>query len=844
MSLLCKTSILPQIFSRLLIGLIAIQAMHASARAQTGSIDFRRDILPILSENCFHCHGPDAKTREADLRLDTRDGILGKRDDQAAVVVAGKPNASTLLQRMTSPDPDERMPPADSNRKLTAQQIALFKNWIEQGANWAGHWAYERPVHHELPKVKHKGWLKNGIDAFILSRLEREGLSPSAEADKVTLIRRVTLDLTGLPPTPEEVDAFFADQSAGAYEKLVDRLLKSTRYGERMVWDWLDAARYADSNGYQGDPERTMWPWRDWVISAMNSNLPFDQFTIEQLAGDLLPNATLAQKIATGFNRNHMHNGEGGRIPEETRVENVIDRVETTATVWLGVTMTCARCHDHKYDPITQQDYYSLYDFFNNTSEKGNGRSGQNAPAITFTPEADKKRLADLAPQIVKLTVPVVEAEKQLQSKPVAAPKPGQNAVFVSKEVIAALKVPPANRNKDRHQKIYDHFKSTDAKYAALLKPLLDAVAKRESINRSLPRVMVMDTLAKPRETFILEKGAYNKPLGKVSANVPASLIPLPANAVRNRLSLAQWMVSKDNPLPARVTVNKYWQLFFGTGLVTTPEDFGSQGKPPTHPKLLDWLSTEFQNSGWDVKRLHKLIVMSATYRQSSKVTPELIQRDPTNSLLARGPRFRMPSWMLRDQALFVSGLLVEKVGGPSVKPYQPTGVWAEATFGKKKYVQDRGEKLYRRSVYTFWRRIVGPTIFFDVANRQVCSVKVARTNTPLHALATLNDVTYVEASRALAQRVMLETGKSAQQKIERAFRLVTSRKPTAVETKILRSRLKTLKTQFAADTAAATELLKAGESPRDEKLNPIEHAAFTTLCSLILNLDETLTKQ
>ncbi len=835
----------------------------AASAVAADPIDFNRDIRPILSDNCFQCHGPDQKARQSKLRLDTREGLFRKQGDNR-VIVPGNPTASELVRRVTATLADERMPPPDSNRKLTKQQIEQLRKWVASGAEWQQHWAFQTPKRLELPKVKNEAWPRNAIDRFILARLQQEGLSPSPEADKRTLIRRVTLDLTGLPPTLEEIDAFLKDGSPKAYDTVVDRLLKSPRYGERMVWDWLDAARYADSNGFQSDPERTMWPWRDWVVRSMNANMPFDQFTIEQLAGDLLPNATVDQIVATGFNRNHMHNGEGGRIAEETRIENVLDRVETTSTVWMGLTLTCARCHDHKYDPVLQREYYQMFAFFNQTSEAGRGRGGQIAPVVAAPTPEQSDRLQQLDKSIQDVAAQVTAVEKSASDTGAGESENGksgsksdtsdQSAKPDLKSVPAKLqpilKKASASRQSAELQQLIDHFKKPAPDYVKLLADLKAAKDQHAATLKSLPRVMVMDELPKPRDTFILIRGTYNKPADKVAAaNVPSVLPPLPAKAKRDRLTLARWLVDPSHPLTARVTVNRYWQLFFGNGLVKTSEDFGVQGDPPSHPGLLDWLATEFVSSGWNVKQMHRLIVTSATYRQSSKLVraagkPDLRERDPDNRLLARGPRFRLPSWMIRDQALAASGLLVGTLGGPPVKPYQPTGIWAEATFGKKRYQQDHGDKLYRRSLYTFWRRIVSPTMFFDVAKRQTCTVKTATTNTPLHALATLNDVTYVEAARALAQRVMTDGGDSADARITTAFRLTMSRPPQQAELEILKSRLNALHADFKTNPKAAAELLKVGESPRNEKLDAAEHAAYTSLCNLILNLDEFLSKQ
>ena len=740
--------------ARFWIALPLLVGLSPFARAE---VDFNRDVLPILSDNCFKCHGPDAEARKGDLRLDTQDGALRK---ESPVVVSGKSAESELFKRLVATESSELMPPPKAKKKLTAEQINTLKQWIDEGAKWGKHWAFTPPVRGEVPKPS-KAQIANPIDAFVFARLEREGLSPSPMANKATLIRRVTLDLTGLPPTIAEVDAFLNDDSPTAYEKAVDRLLDSPRFGERMVWDWLEAARYADSNGYQGDGERTMYPWRDWAIQAFNADMPYDQFTILQLAGDLLPNATTEQKLATAFLRNHMINGEGGRIPDENRVEYVMDMAETTGTVWLGLTFNCCRCHDHKFDPLKQSEYYGLFAFFNQTPITGGGGDPQTKPSIEVAPEGTPAKVEALA-----------------------------GAVVI----------------------------------------------------RKLPRVMVMEDQPAKRDTFILTKGLYNKPAEKVPAVVPEVLGKLP-NGPPNRLALANWLVSKDNPLTARVTVNRIWQQFFGVGLVKTAEDFGVQGERPGNRELLDWLAVEFSDKGWSLKHLVRLIATSNTYKQSSAATPALIERDPQNRLNARGPRYRLPSWMIRDQALAASGLFVEKVGGKPVNGYQPPGIWEEATFGNKRYQQEHGDALYRRSVYTFWRRIVGPTMFFDAGTRQTCSVKQSRTNTPLHALTTLNDVTYVEAARAMAERVLSSPGDDAK-RLAFAFRLLLAREPSAEERRVLLAGWERLRKQYAADPTAAKKLLAVGESKRNEKLDPLEHAALTGLCLTLLNLDEALSKE
>ncbi len=988
-------------------------------------MDYSRDIQPILSENCYHCHGPDPKAREAKLRLDTQAGALSKTEDGIAVVAPGNPAASELITRIFSKDRDEVMPTPKSNRALTDAQKNLLKRWVEEGAPWGEHWAFVAPKKAPLPQPSAK--TRNEIDAFVFARLDQEKLQPAPEADQARLLRRVTLDLAGLPPTPQELDAFLADAAPNAYEKAVDRLLASPRYGERMVWEWLDAARYADTNGYQGDPTRAMWHWRDWAIKALNDNLPFDQFTVQQLAGDLLPKPTHDQFIATGFHRNHMINGEGGRIAEESRVEYVMDRVETTGTVWMGLTLNCCRCHDHKYDQLKQREYYQLSAYFNSIDESGaNDDRGYAKPVLPLaSPEEERKikarrdaeaqakeerdelekklrgeqavweesikgasaKLADVEWQVIepqettsengaKLTPQadgsvlvsgtnpdiddlIFTASTQMggvtavrlevltddslpakgpgraengswvltevkflgDGKPVALaavradfeqpgwplahaldgkddtgwgawPQVGQphEAVFellndfgyrpdktisfrlqfrssykqhvigkfrlsltnspkvllrpVPDDVKAALAIEPAQRH-DAHKKVVSAFYlASEPRLIAAGKRAEAAKAAREAAERNAPRTMVMRERAQPRDTFILVKGANDTSADKVEHGTPAFLPALAPDAPKNRLALAQWLVSPEHPLTARVTVNRVWQMFFGRGLVKTTDDFGVQGEKPTHPELLDWLARDFVEHGWDVKRLHRMIVTSATYRQSSHLPPGMAERDPENTLRARGPRFRLPSWMLRDQALAASGLLVEKVGGPPVKVYQPAGVWEDATFGQIKFTQDHGEALYRRSLYIFWRRIVAPTLFFDTANRQQCTVKTDRTNTPLHALVTMNDVTYIEAARALGERLLKQGGATDAERLAFGFRLCTSRLPSEKESAVLAGSLARFRQQYAADAAAAQRLITIGESKPDPNLAAPELAAHTSLALLFLNLDETLTKE
>jgi Protein of unknown function (DUF1549)/Protein of unknown function (DUF1553)/Planctomycete cytochrome C len=772
-------------------------------------VSYGRDVRPILSENCFFCHGQDPNQRKAELRLDTREG---QREGDA--VVPGKPDASELVARILSNEALKRMPPAKSNRKLTDEQKEILKRWIAEGANFEEHWAYVAPKRPAVPKID---GVTNPIDSFVRSKLAEAKLKPSAPADKVTLIRRVTLDLIGLPPTPEEVDAFVNDTSPNAYGKVLDRLFASPHYGEKMALPWLDAARYADSNGFQQDGDTFQWVWRDWVVKALNDNMPFDRFTVEQLAGDLLPNATIDQKIATAFNRNHLVNGEGGAIPEEQRFNNLFDRVDTTATNWLGLTLACAQCHDHKYDPITQKDYYSLMAAFNNVSESG--VAGRQSSKMRVSP-------------------PFLEA-----------PTAEHKATLASLEaVVTGLKTALAEKRKlwERRDKPDEKRK---AEFETKVEPGLVAMLKSaekelaDFRNDELPKVMVMAD-DRPRETHILDRGEYLKKKEPVSFATPAFLPPLPKDAPKNRLGLARWLVSPEHPLTSRVAVNRAWQTFFGAGLVRTSEDFGVQSEVPIHRDLLDWLAVEFRESGWDVKKLHRLIVTSETYKQSSKVTAGHRSIDSENRYLSRFPRVRLPAMILRDVALAAGGLLDRRIGGKPVYPYQPDGIWETLAITKERdftYPKSGANDLHRRSLYTFWRRTVGPANMFDASTRQVCKVKPSVTNTPLHALTTLNDPTWTEAARGLAERTL---AKPADERMSFAFRQVLSRSPTERERAVVQNMLTKQTEQFRKDAAAVKAFLAVGERPANAKLDPVELAAWGSVCLALLNLDEALTRE
>jgi hypothetical protein len=751
------------------------------------AVSFNRDIRPILSDRCFQCHGPDKNQRKADLRLDVRDEALKLRDGVAAIV-PGDSSASALIARIHSEDPDERMPPPEVNKFLSNEEKLLLKHWIEGGAEYEAHWAFLPPVRPEPPVTSKPDWIRNPIDAFILRKLDTGEISPAREASKVTFIRRVTLALTGLPPTPQEVDAFLADGSDGAYEAVVDRLLQSGRHGEHMASRWLDAARYSDTNGYNNDTPRYNWRYRDWVIGALNRNLPFDQFLTEQLAGDLLPDATLDQQIATGFNRNHNVTSEGGIIDEEYRLEYVADRVDTTSKVFMAMTVSCARCHDHKFDPISQKEYYQFFAFFNQVPETGYHKEhvGNPNPVVPAPTAEQRARIAKLENAIAGTDV--VEDRERL-------------------------------------------------------------LTEKKTIEAAFPTAMVMRDMEKPRDTFLLMRGAYDKPGEKVAPATPGVFSPLPDGAPRNRLSLARWLTHPGHPLTARVAVNQLWSQLFGAGIVTTLEDFGSQGAWPTHPDLLDWLATEFVRLGWDQKALIKTIVMSSAYRQHSGASPELIARDPDNALFARGPRFRLPAEVIRDSALAVSGLLRDRIGGPSVRPYQPPGLWTEVivaddSYSGGKYVQDTGDGLYRRSVYTWWKRTCPPPSLntFDAPDREFCTVQRARTNTPLQALVLLNDPTYVEAARVLAARIV-ENSKDDAARMKDAFRCVTGRFPKPAEAAVLLASLSSELQRFRAEPEAARELIAVGDSSPPKGVDAAQLAAWTFLCSLMWNLDEAITQ-
>ena len=1015
--------------------LLAVAATATPAAA----VDFNADIRPIFSDRCYTCHGPDAATRMSALRLDSEEGTFQPLSNGGFAIVRGAPERSEIIRRVASENAALRMPPAAfGHAPLSSAEIETLKAWVAEGAPWSRHWAFE-PVR----RVGDAGasadpWTGNPIDKFVLARLREAGVQPSERADPALLLRRVTLDLTGLPPAPGEVRDFLADPSPSAYERVVERLLASPRFGERMAFRWLDAARYADTNGYQNDRPRDMWRWRDWVIDAFNANMPFDRFTVEQLAGDLLPQATLAQRIATGFNRNHRGNAENGTDPDEYQVEYAVDRVETTATVWLGLTMGCARCHDHKYDPITQKEFYQFYAYFNNVSDRGRYYKYGNTPPLVHAPtraqaarlEALDSRIAGLEAELQRDEASVEEAlrseslpatiaswahsdrlvarrtfdeagnarrgqrgraarldglrhfnlgdiadfdfydpftlsawirpeqatggvisryrttgpkgyglflvEGKLQFRidtssisdrmriETAEPVPLERwthvaavydgtrntdgmRIYVNGRLAAARTLVDESLNatkidepvrighgpepEDRFRGLIDdariYSRSLDPAQIAVIAvpetplqiaaiprgertaaqrrklrwaylesaPVTGAAAiwkdlrarrlEREDYLATLPTVMVMDERTDPRPTHVLFRGSFDAPRDRVEPGLPSALPPLTDGLPNNRLGLARWLTDPAHPLTARVTVNRFWQMIFGRGIVPTVEDFGSQGSPPTHPQLLDWLAAEFVDSGWDVKRLLQTIVTSATYRQSSKARPDLLERDPENSLLARAPRERLPAESIRDQALAIAGLLSAATGGPSVKPYQPAGLWKElSNWGA--YEHDDGEALYKRSLYTYWKRTLGPPamLAFDAAPRESCAVREVRTNTPIQALNLMNDPTYNEASRLYATRMLREGGASDRERLGYGFLLATARPPSADEAGILLGSLRRYRDRYETNPEDADRYLATGEHRSSAAVAAPELAAYTAVASMLLNLDETITRE
>ena len=989
------------------------------------TVEFNRDIRSILSNRCFNCHGPDSVTREAGLRLDRRESATGEADSGERAIVPGDMEQSELLRRVVATD-DTRMPPEGSGDPLSEQEIKLLSDWIQQGAAYQEHWAFIPPSKPQVP-ADPLGKAANPIDHFVLAKLHDQDLHPAPQADRETLIRRVAFALTGLPPTPAEIDRYVADKSDDAYLQMVNRYFDSPAYGEHMSRHWLDLARYADSNGYQYDTERQQWVWRDWVINAYNQNMPFDQFTLEQLAGDLIPDSQPQQRLATGFNRNHGITIEGGIISEEYRTEYVMDRVVTTGQVWLGLTMGCARCHDHKYDPISQKEFYQVYAFFNQVPERGNSGFDprevipsplDQSDALTEQIELYKKRLADpaeiepafqkwvrelsgstakpwgilkpesftssggatltlqddqsllvsganpnqdtyeivattdqlevTAVRLQALTDPslpgggpgrhsnsnFVLTEFELEASSVSDPKQTQTikfarafadysqksyeiakaidgvggnsgwavdgpsrkenatAVFVAQkpfgyeggtrltfrlkhlanfathgvgrprlsltteaadrvsleglpqQILELAKLDDQQRTKQQTQQLRDYFVTSGNP----LKPLKEKLAKLESeLERRVPATMVMKDMPKPRKTHVLDRGQYDQPKEEVPANTPDVFPAMDESMSGNRLGFAQWLTSSQHPLTARVAVNRYWQRLFGIGLVKTSEDFGVQGDLPSHPELLDWLAAEFIDSGWDVQHIQRLMLTSATFKQSAKIADKGAVKDPENRLLARGPRMRLDGEEVRDMVLQASGLLVNHIGGPSVYPYQPAGLWLELNNRpgySKAYPQGAGEDLYRRSLYTFWKRTVPSPMMttFDAPQREFCTSRRSRTNTPLQALMLLNAPQFVEAARYLGQAMIQHGGQEIDQQITYAFRLLTSRQPSDAELAILRE---AYQEQLAAGEGSKTALinLAVGDSEVSSEVPGNQLAAATEVARLIMNLSEVITK-
>jgi len=1022
---------------------------EAKAGAKLPPVSFAHEIRPILSENCFACHGFDAEQRKAGLRLDTREGAFETLKSGDVAIVPGDLEESSLIFRIEIDDDEEMMmPPKASGKTLSPEEIDLLKRWVAEGAHWSDHWAFESPIKVSPPEIQEPDRARNPIDNFILARLEAEGLKPSERAEPVTLLRRAHLDLIGLPPTPADVDAFLKsitdDGFDAAYEKTVDRLLDSPRYGEHMARFWLDAARFGDTHGMHLDNFREMWAYRDWVTQAFNANKPFDQFIVEQLAGDLLPNPTLDQLIATGFNRCHVSTSEGGSIEEEVYVRNVVDQVDTNGTVFLGLTIACARCHDHKFDPITQKEYYQLFAFFNNIDGPAlDGNISKWAPFIQTPTDEQKAALeasdahlaglrAKLADETAKLATAydpkldenqseeaqrgpfvwlddafpegatvqgdgafvagpdhpvqsggvalrieatglkqrVVESPaaklkigeddvlfahvyldpanppreimlqwrtggqwshrafwgenlidwgqdgtpsrtrfgdrpaqgewvrlevpaKALELKPgteiegwaftqfdgvaywdaaglvTQTPQPGQTFDSLSawvrarsadggeglaEPVKAILKKPKAERSDEDRKALLEAFLPVWSEGRKILEPIRAEVAKveaeRKKLDESISTTLIYrERQGDPKPAYLLNRGEYDQRGDEVGRATPEFLPPLPADAPVDRLAFAQWLVTPEHPLTARVAVNRFWQQVFGVGLVKTAEDFGAQGETPSHPELLDWLAVQFREDGWNVKRFMRRMLTSSTYMQSSRVDPEGLEKDPENRLLARGPRFRLDAETLRDQAFFVGGMLVEEIGGPSVKPPQPAGLWEAVAYtdsNTAKFVADTGvDKVHRRSLYTFWKRTAPPPQMttLDAPSRESCQVRRERTNTPLQALLLLNEPQYVEASRDLAERALREAGSSPEERLTWMFRLATSRAPDAVDLEELTAALRDFTTHYAERPDAARDLINIGEVKPDPKLDPTELAAWTMVGNIILNLDEVLTK-
>jgi hypothetical protein len=815
----------------------------ATAQVAAAEVEFNRDIRPILSNNCFVCHGPDNHLRKAKLRLDKPEGTAGVRGG-LSVLVAGKPLESELFTRITSTDPDEHMPPKKSNKELTKEQINLIRRWIAEGGKYQGHWSLLAPAQPAPPTPKTATWARNPVDLFILARLEAEKLSPAPEADRRTLLRRLSFDLTGLPPTAAEAEAFVNDASPTAYEHAVDRLLDSPHFGERLAMYWLDLVRFADTAGYHSDNHRDVYLYRDWVIKAFNQNLPFDQFTAQEIAGDLLPAATPEQKIASGYNRLLQTTEEGGAQAREYQAKYYADRVRNLSTVWLGLTLGCIECHDHKYDPFTTKEFYQLEAFFADIQERSVGRQEQTPifqPVQKKTLDKFDERIAALQSVLATPSPELDKAQAEWENKTRELEGKG-----LPKEISALFRSPADKLSAKQKEALASYYRANVAPSLAGPRQELAAVQKEKAdLVKALPTTLV-SMAGGPRPIRVLPRGNWLDESGElVQPRVPASLPRLDTGERRaSRLDLARWLVAPDNPLTARVFVNRLWALYFGQGIVKTLDDFGAQGAWPTHPELLDWLAREFQDKGWDVKHMIRLLVTSSTYRQSSHTSDHLRQRDPYNLLLARQARFRLDAELVRDNALTVSGLLVRKIGGPSVKPYQPAGYWRYLNFPPRDWVKDTGPDQYRRGLYTYWQRsFLHPSLLaFDAPSREECTVERPRSNTPQQALVLLNDPTYVEAARAVAE-IVIRSGKTVDERLDTAFRQVLQRRAHAEEKKLLRELLDRHLEQYRADVPAAQKYLRVGDRPAPTDLDPAELAAWANVTRVVLNLHETITR-
>jgi hypothetical protein len=828
--------------SSLLLTLFCGTLLTAAAPANPGDlppVDYARDIRPILSGKCFTCHGPDDKARKAGLRLDVRDAALRKSGSGLVPITPGDPDKSELFNRVINDLESARMPPAKDGKPLSPKEIELLKRWIAQGAPYAQHWAYVKPQRPTVPEVSDKNWPINPIDNFILARLNKEGLRPTAEADRYALARRVAIDLTGLPPTIAEAERFVNDTKPDAYERYVDRMLAKPAYGERWAAVWLDLARYADSQGYANDPDRTIWRWRDWVIQSLNDNLPYDRFTVEQLAGDLLPDPTTSQLIATGFHRNTLVNTEGGTNPEEFRSAAVVDRVNTTFQVWMGVTMACAQCHNHKYDPFTQKEYFQLYAILN-SCEDANG--GNDAPTINVAWPGKEQEFEHVNAALTEARKRLDEETKAVDARQAEWETTVETAKL-PKEIADILAQPADKRDKKLLPKVQAYHRSLSEVWKKLDPQVKELTNRSNQAGTTTP---ILRELKQPRVTNIQMRGNFLDKGDQVTPGLPGAFPGPEEKEPINRLTLAHWIVSPENPLTARVAVNRLWEEIFGTGIVLTSEDFGVQGEPPSHPELLDWLATEYVRIGWDTKKMLKLMVMSAAYRQGSQVGPELAKRDPHNRLLARGPRVRLSAEAVRDQALFTAGLLSAKMYGPPVQPARPTFGLSAAFGSTTDWQPSAGEDRFRRALYTRWRRNAPyPSLTtFDAPERTYCSVRRLRTNTPLQALVTLNDPVYVEAAQALARRTVKEGGNSTEMKVDFAFRTVLTRPPTEKEAQRIAELFDKARALYEKDAARAQAMATKplGAAPKD--MNVTDLAAWTVVANVLLNLDETLAKR